>query len=229
MLNHAGGFYSHSGMIAHPRIPISEMHHGELLDSMEFQSWKVNFKTEVFTRRADPQITMHWIKEVDIAKSIHELLTSRPTVGRTDFRDFDMFDAMIASALKKLLTHVHVRKRVSVDEQRAQKSDGFLRGKQIAYMICEYFRATGAYEAVQGLSTLFAFSLQSDDVPDFDVRWDHALLSVSEMPSDVILQGLYKSRLENSVQLQTLIVRSRNGANQGAELSQIKDSCETSY
>ena len=30
-------------------------------------------------------------------------------------------------------------------------------------------------------STLFATSLQNDDVQDFDVRWDHALLSVSEM------------------------------------------------
>ena len=38
-----------------------------------------------------------------------------------------------------------------------------------------YVRATGAYEAVQGLSTLFAFSLQNDDVQDFDTRLDQAL------------------------------------------------------
>ena len=57
-------------------------------------------------------------------------------------------------------------------------------------MIYEYFRATGAYAAVQGFSTLFALSLQNDDVQDFDVRRDHALLSVSE-----ILEGLYKSKL----------------------------------
>ena len=48
------------------------------------------------------------------------------------------------------------------------------------------------------------FSLQNDDVQDFDVRWDHALPSVSEMPLDMILEGLYKSKLENSVQLQTV-------------------------
>ena len=53
-------------------------------------------------------------------------------------------------------------------------------------MIHEYFRATGANEAVQGLSNLFSFRLQNDDVQDFDVRWDQALLSASEMPSDVI-------------------------------------------
>ena len=55
------------------------------------------------------------------------------------------------------------------------------------------------------LSTLFPVSLQNDDVRDFDVRWDHALLSVSEMPSDMILEGLYKSKLKNSVQLQTVM------------------------
>ena len=64
----------------------------------------------------------------------------------------------------------------------------------------EYFRATGAYEAVQGLSDLFTASLQNDDV-----RWDHSLLSVSEMPSDMILEELYKSKLQNSAQLQTVL------------------------
>ena len=72
-------------------------------------------------------------------------------------------------------------------------------------MIYEYLRATGAYEAVQGLSNLFSVSLQNDDVQDFDVRWDQSLLSASEMPSDVILQGLYKSKLQGSVQLETVL------------------------
>ena len=37
------------------------------------------------------------------------------------FTDYDMLDAMIASALKRLLDkHVRFRKRVSVEEERAQ-------------------------------------------------------------------------------------------------------------
>ena len=56
----------------------------------------------------------------------------------------------------------------------------------------EHFRATGACEAVQGLSDLFTKRLQNDNVQDFDVRWDQALLSAGDMPSDVILGGLYK-------------------------------------
>ena len=82
-------------------------------------------------------------------------MTLRKMTGRKDFPYYDMLDAMIASTLKKLLTHVHFRRRVSVEEQRARRGDRFSRERQIAYMINEYFRATRAYEAVQGLSDLF--------------------------------------------------------------------------
>ena len=58
---------------------------------------------------------------------------------------------------------------------------------------------------VQGLSDRFASSLQNDDVQDFDVRLDRALISVSEMPSDITLEGLYMSTLRNSAQLQTVL------------------------
>ena len=110
MLNHDGGTYSHSGMMDYPRILFSELNLGKFPDSMEFQSWKVNSTTEVCLTTADPQITMHWITEVEIAKSIDELMTSRSIVGRDDFPDFDMLDAMIASALNKLLnTQIHTK------------------------------------------------------------------------------------------------------------------------
>ena len=65
-------------------------------------------------------------------------------------------------------------------------------------MISEHFRATGAHEAVQGLSDLFTVRLQNDDVQDFDVRWDQGLFSA------MILEGLYKSKLQDSVHLQTM-------------------------
>ena len=101
-----------------------------------------------------------------------------------------MLDAMIASALQKLRDkHVHFRRRVSVEEQRAQKYDRLLRDRQIAYMIYEHFRATGAHEAAQALSDLFNFRFQNDDVQDFDTRWDQALLAASETPTEKVLEG----------------------------------------
>ena len=47
-------------------------------------------------------------------------------------------------------------------------------------------------------------SLQIDDVQDFDVRWDQALLSANETLTDAVLEGLYKAKLQDSVQHQTV-------------------------
>ena len=55
---------------------------------------------------------------------------------------------------------------------------------------------------VQGLSDLCNVRLRNDDVQDFDTRWDQALLSASEIPEEMILDGFFKSKLQESVQLQ---------------------------
>ena len=99
-LYHTGGTYSQIGMVDYPRYPISELHLGKFPDSLEPQSWKVKLKTEVFANSVFPQITMHWIKEVEEAKSIEDLMTSQSIAGRRDFADYEMLDAKIASALK---------------------------------------------------------------------------------------------------------------------------------
>ena len=122
-----------------------------------------------------------------------------------------MFDAKIASALKQILTSVHFRMRVSVEEERAQKDDLFLRGRQIAHMTHEHFRATGAHEAVQGPSDLFNTRLDNDNVQDFHTRWDQALLAASEIPIAMVLEGFYKSnyRILFSFRLCSLCMKKR--------------------
>ena len=94
---------------------------------------------------------------------------------------YDRYDGCVFIA--KAFQHADT---ASVEEQQTQKHDRFLRGRQIACMICYYFRAIGAHEAVNRLSDLFTLSLQNDDVQDLDVGWDQAPLSVSEMLSNVI-------------------------------------------
>ena len=53
---------------------------------------------------------------------------------------------------------------------------------------------------------VFNIRQQNDNVHDFDVRWDQALLSASETPTDMCQEGLYKSKLQDSVQLQIVLV-----------------------
>ena len=71
---------------------------------------------------------MSWIKEVEKGKSVDDPLTSQSIEGR-DFSDFELLDAKIASALKKIISDPHFRRRVGVEEQHAQKHDRVLEGK----------------------------------------------------------------------------------------------------
>ena len=106
------------------------------LTPWNFTAGKSTSRQKFGWKRADPHLTMQWIKEVEMTKSIDDLMTSQSITRRRNYPDNEMLHAMMASALKRLLDmHVRFRKRVSVKEQHAQKYDRFLRGRQIAYMI----------------------------------------------------------------------------------------------
>ena len=77
--------------------------------------------------------------------------------------NFEVLGARIASALNKIIHNSHFKRRISLEEQEAQKQDRFLRGRQIAYLIYEYFRVTGANDSVENYADLFTVSLRNDD------------------------------------------------------------------
>ena len=68
-------------------------------------------------------------------------------------RIFEVLDARIASALNRFIHNSHFKRRISLEEQKAQKQDRFLRGRQIAYLIYKYFRVTGANDSVENMPT----------------------------------------------------------------------------
>ena len=68
-LDHTGGTNSFIVVMDYPRVLITEWNLRTFPDSMEFQSWLLDFRTDVCMRTAEPQVTMLWIKEVEVAKS----------------------------------------------------------------------------------------------------------------------------------------------------------------
>ena len=73
--------------------------------------------------------------------------------------------------------------------KKPQKEDRFLRGRQIAYLIYEYFWVTGANDSVENYADLFTVALRNDDIQEFDSKWDEILLSMTKIPPDDILEG----------------------------------------
>ena len=103
----------------------------------------------------------------------------------------EMLDAKIAPALNKIIQNSHFKKKVSLEEQKAQKEGQFLRGRRIAFMINDCFWVTGAHDTELDYADLFSVILHDDNVQEFDTRWNEVLLSLSKIPSDDVLESLY--------------------------------------
>ena len=52
---------------------------------------------------------------------------------------------------------------------------------------------------------LFTIVLRNDDIQEFDSKWDGILLSMTKIPHDDILEGLYKLRIRESEKLKTVL------------------------
>ena len=142
------------------RLQISDLHFDKFPTPATFACWKIRFKTEVCTCWQFPAEPMLWIKEVELVDSVDELRSSSSTRG-ISMPNFEVLDARIASALNKIIQNTRFKKKVSLEEQKAQKEDRFLRGRQITYLIYEYFRVIGANDSVENYADLFTVVLRS--------------------------------------------------------------------
>ena len=186
------------------RLQISDLHFDKFPKSTTFACWKIRFKTVLCTCSQFPTEAMQWIKEVELVDSVDGLRSSSSIRG-ISMPNFEVLDARIASALNKIIHNSHFKRKISLEEQKAQKEDRFLRGRQIAYLIYEYFRVTGANDSVENFADLFTVVLRNDDIQEFDSKWNEILSSMTQIPSDDILESLYKLRIRESEKLKTVL------------------------
>ena len=175
------------------RLQISDLHFDKFPTPATFACWKIRFKTEVCICSQFPTEAMHWIKEVEV-DSVDDPMYSSSIRG-IQMPNFEVFDARIASALNRIIHNSHFKRRISLEEQKAQKQDRFL----------EYFRVTGANDSVENCADLFIVGLRNDDIQGFDSKWDGILLSMTKIPLDDILEGLFKLRIRESEKLKTVL------------------------
>ena len=126
---------------------------------------------------------------MEMVDSVDDFMSSSSVRG-IQMPDFEVLDARIASALNRIIHDSHFKRRISLEEQKAQKQDRFLRGRQIAYLIYDYFRDTGANDSVENYADVFTIGLRNDDIQEFDSKWDRILLSMTKVPPDDILEGI---------------------------------------
>ena len=121
-----GGDYSKNYGADQQRLQISDLHFDKFLTPATFACWKIRFKTEVCTCSQFPTEAMQWIKEVELVDSVDELKSSLSVRG-ISMPIFEVLDGRIASALNRIIHNSQFKRRISLEEQKAQKQDRFLR------------------------------------------------------------------------------------------------------
>ena len=147
--------FPRTSMVGQQRQQISELKFDNFPNPQSFLVWKIRFKNQATTSSDFPSESMLRIKEMEIIDSLEELKSTRSVSGK-NFPKFEMLDAKIASALNKKIQNSQFKTKVSLEEQKAQKEDQFLRGRQIAFTFYDYFRVTGAHDTVLEYSDLFS-------------------------------------------------------------------------
>ena len=127
----SGGDSSKNYVADQQRLQILDLHFDKFLTPAAFACWKIRFKIEVCTCSQFPTQAIQWIKEVELVDSVNELRSSSSTHG-ISMPNFEVLDARIASALNKIIHNSRFKRRISLEEQKAQKQDRFFRGRKIA-------------------------------------------------------------------------------------------------
>ena len=191
--------YHRISMAGQQRLQMSELQFDKFPTPSSSMNWKIRFKTSVRSCSDFPSDALLWIKEVEMVDSVYE----KNPRDQLQVRIFRILNCWTRYLL--IIQNSHFKKKVSLEDQKAQKEDRFLRGRQIAYMIYDYFRVTGAHDTVLDDANLFSITLGNDTVQDLDTRWDEILLSMTKVPSDVVLESLYKLRIRELDQLNTVL------------------------
>ena len=102
------------------RLQISDLHFDKFPTPSTLACWKIRFKTEVCTWSQFPTEALHWIKEVEMVDAVDDLKSSCSIRG-IRMPDFEVLDARIASALKRIIHNTQFKRKVSLEDRKAQK------------------------------------------------------------------------------------------------------------
>ena len=107
---------------------MSDLHFDKFPTPATFACWKIRFKAEACACSQFPTEAMLWIKEVEMVESVDDLQSSCSVRGLR-VPNFEVLDAKNASAPNRIIQNAQFKRKVSLEEQKAQKRGSFLSRK----------------------------------------------------------------------------------------------------
>ena len=209
------------------RLQISDPHFDEFPTTATFACWKTRFKTEVCTCSQFPTEAMHWIKEVELVDSMDDINSSCSVKG-FQRPNFEVLDAKI-----RVIHNTQFKRKVSLEEHKGPEAGPFPSWK--IDRLPDLRVLPGSLEPTILSRTMPTYSLSFYEMTIFrnSIRkWDGLLLSMTKIPSDDILEGLYKLRIRVSEKLKTVLELYNMEIHQkkiGPDYHRLKDNGEKKY
>jgi hypothetical protein len=152
----------------------------------------MKFKKKVANSSGRPTLAFEWISKVEVKGITFEELA--------DSEGFDVWDGKIACGLLDIC-HGEFLRQVQLKEEKAAKENKMINGRQIAFMIYEYFKISATEGAILEFSDLLNVVLKGDNLKGFMIDWEFTILGLLDVPDDKILESLFQAQLDHSVQL----------------------------
>ena len=156
------------------RLQISELHFDKFPTPTTFACWKIRFKTEISTRSQFPTEGMLWIKEVEMVDSVDDLKSSR-SIQRN----------------KQNHPEYPLQEKGQSGGNESSQRRPFPSWKTDRLPDLRVLRGHWGQRFCRELCRPITVALRNDDIQEFDSKWDEILLSVTQIPSDDILESLY--------------------------------------
>ena len=91
----------------------------------------MNFRTEVWSKAKNPMLDLQWIKEIEAAKSLDDVITPKSITGK-HFPDYEELDLMTAAALKRCYDkQTHFRKKSVSKSRELKRTTDFSEGDKL--------------------------------------------------------------------------------------------------
>ena len=148
---------------------------------------------------------MLWIKEVEMVEAVDDLKSSHSIRG-THGPNFEVLDAKIASALNRIIHKYPLQEKGQSGGTKSPKRGPFPSWEDRS--LTWSTRTSRSLEPIilsENYADLFTIVLRNDDIQEFDSKWDGILLSKTKIPSDDVMEGLYKLRIRESEKLKTVL------------------------
>ena len=135
-----------------------------------FRHWRQQIRLEVASASGRPELANLWILRVEHPAATFDNMSMS---GR-----FQTLDSKLGAALMKACSGTLSRRIALVAEQQA-KNMTFLKGRQILWMIYQWFKTQDEAGALHDIMDIFAVRLRGDDLEGFLTTWETILAGVS--------------------------------------------------